>query len=663
MNDKLYKALRIIFLTLAIISMVFGFCKKVGLCASDGSGVSYLFQVPLPVNGSVGSGGYLDSSLVDTIVEKINAGDYSGYNYAQNAGFNDIDVLLFRGYNSSGNYLNFYAYKDCYVSSFSFPSDFTTYSTLCTFSSTGNYFLKVEYSLTSGSIQYVTSDRGNVSIPFYQLGDSNCYVIQSPSDNTYRFDNSKQITSYPVYLRDGSLSYNDSVVFSTGGSGSGDTEDGSGITDITDIIDEYSSDLPQIDDSDPADPSTPLGWLKKILTGIKNLGIYIVSSAAGIINTLRSIAVSILEAINRIYNFISDTIHNLMLAYLDFCNSIITNLPIWIGDIVDWVQDIYNWLYNVLDATLGTLIEHILDILDSIHDFFDRFWHGNSFSIDEILAAITGLPALIYSYFSSFISGFFTNLLATLNDWWEDSDSHLPNWLQELSRIIHNIYTMGIDPEDSDHRFSLVTLLVTLFEFNTNQALTDFSNNKYGAFIISVKSFCADFVTSLTGITASERVFFTLDLGNVFDNDYSNVESSVQPITIDFAWYIQPGPSGKSVRDIFIPVFCAFLYVSCVWLFIKRLPDILRGVAGAESSFFDALGPDEFAPTSHGIFTRGVSFNQPSLDKNPLSGFGSGQSGQYGVYSEGVSHNQPSLDKSPLSGSGGVHSGSSQFWY
>ena len=140
MNDnKFYKVLRIIFLTLAIVSMVFGLCKKVGLCASDGQGVSYLFEVPLRVNGSIGTGGHLDSALVDTIVQKINAGDYSGYNYATNAGFNNIDVLLFNGYNSSGNYVSLYAYKDCYVSYFNFPSDLTVNSNLASFSSTGNY--------------------------------------------------------------------------------------------------------------------------------------------------------------------------------------------------------------------------------------------------------------------------------------------------------------------------------------------------------------------------------------------------------------------------------------------------------------------------------------------------------------------------------------------
>ena len=630
MNDKLYKVLRIIFLALAIFSLVFTLAHKVGLCASDGSGVLYPFQVPLPVNGSLGSGGYLDSSIVDTIVEKINAGDYPGYNYAANAGFNDIDVLLFNGLNSSGNYLSFYVYKDCYISSFSFPSDFTTSSTLCTFSSTANYYLYIEYQLSTGSISYVTSRTGNISIPFYKVGDRDCYVIQSPSDNTYRIDNSKEIRNYPVYLRDGSLSYNDSVVFSTGGSGGGDIEDGSGITDIKDIIDSYDPDLPQIDDSDPSDPSTPGGWLKKILTGIKNLGIYIISSGAGIINTLRSIASSLLDAINRIYNFLSDTILNFLQSYSQFFNNLLSSLPTWIGNVVTAVQNIYNWLYNVLDTLFGDLIANIVDLYTDIHDFIQNFFHGNnnSFVLTDILNGILGLPATIYSYFSSFVTGFFTNLLDTLNDWLEDSDDHLPDWLNELKRIIHNIYTMGIDPEDSDHRFSLVYLLTNLFDFNTSQALVAFQNNKYGGFIISSKNWFSDFITALTGIQASNRVFFTLDLGTVFGNN----DSPISPIVIDFDWYTEPGPSGNSVRDIFIPVFCAFLYVSCIWLFIKRLPDIIRGVAGAESSFIDGL-PDDFAPTSHGVYTRGVS------------------------------HNQPSLDKSPLSGSGGVHSGSSQFWY
>lgn len=79
-------------------------------------------------------------------------------------------------------------------------------------------------------------------------------------------------------------------------------------------------------------------------------------------------------------------------------------------------------------------------------------------------------------------------------------------------------------------------------------------------------------------------------------------------ITIDFDWYTQAGAGRSSVRDIFIPVFCAFLYVSCIWLFIKRLPDILRGVAGAESSFMDGLYQNSDFVNSREFMVNGQSF-------------------------------------------------------
>ena len=76
MNDnKFYKVLRIIFLTLAIVSMVFGLCKKVGLCASDvgsGSGSSDEYLVLtnyFPIGA--GCGNNFSFSELDTVVANI----------------------------------------------------------------------------------------------------------------------------------------------------------------------------------------------------------------------------------------------------------------------------------------------------------------------------------------------------------------------------------------------------------------------------------------------------------------------------------------------------------------------------------------------------------------------------------------------------------------
>lgn len=634
MNDKLYKVLRIIFLALAIFSLVFTLAHKVGLCASGGGSTSYYpFESdrPLAVSGDVGSS-VLSDTIINTILTDLENGNYDGYKYNEHGfGVDEINLMLFREFNSSGNYVCLYAFNDGYIDSFTWPADYNTSSNFCNFKSRANYYLYIEYDFDTSSITYITSRNGNCWLTFQPLGNGRCWIESTPS-NSYAIKTNFDITDYPVYLRDGSLSYNGVVRFqnltpSGGGSSS------EGLDDVIDMIDqiEDNSDVPQIDDTDPADISNPIGFLRKILTGIKKLGTYIISGFSSMINAIKNAAAAIVQAIVDFYDFVRNNFYGLMQSFAQAFNNLLSSLPTWIGNVVTAVQNIYNWLYNVLDTTLGGLIAKIVQIVSYLHDlhtaildFIRNFFHGNNnnFVLTDILNGILGLPASIYSYFSSFVTGFFTNLLDTLNDWLEDSEDHLPDWLNELKRIIHNIYTMGIDPEDSDHRFSLVYLLTNLFDFNTSQAITAFRNNKYGGFIITSKNWFSDFITALTGVQPSERVFFTINLGTVF----GNLDSPIPPIEIDFNWYAQ-------IRDTFLPVFCAFLYVSVLWLFIKRLPDIIRGVAGAESSFMDGLPDNEFAPTSGGFFTTGVS------------------------------HNQPSLDKSPLSGSGGVHSGASQFWY
>jgi len=66
-DNKLYKVLRIIFLTLAIISLVFTLCKKVGLCASVNP-PSYTTDFPLPY-GPGSNIGYGTFPLTDEIIQ------------------------------------------------------------------------------------------------------------------------------------------------------------------------------------------------------------------------------------------------------------------------------------------------------------------------------------------------------------------------------------------------------------------------------------------------------------------------------------------------------------------------------------------------------------------------------------------------------------------
>lgn len=84
-DNKLYKVLRIIFLTLAIISLVFTLCKKVGLCASSGGGsVSYVptssSELPFPL--------YNFSPIPDSVITSCVEASYSSA-WGQYFGGND----------------------------------------------------------------------------------------------------------------------------------------------------------------------------------------------------------------------------------------------------------------------------------------------------------------------------------------------------------------------------------------------------------------------------------------------------------------------------------------------------------------------------------------------------------------------------------------------
>ena len=134
-HDKMYKFLRIAFLILAIVSLTFTIAYKVGHCeepsslgASSGgsnSGSTYFFATPLPVQPDVGSD-VLSSAIIDSIVDDLENGNYVGYPYNEHGfGVDEINCIIFREYNSSGNYVTCYAYKDMYIDSFTFPSDFS----------------------------------------------------------------------------------------------------------------------------------------------------------------------------------------------------------------------------------------------------------------------------------------------------------------------------------------------------------------------------------------------------------------------------------------------------------------------------------------------------------------------------------------------------------
>lgn len=319
-NNKLYKILRITFLILAIVSMTFSIFYKVGHCeepslgaSSGGSGNSsyYPFASDVPCYVGVKMGFPNDCNISDSIIESIVADiesdNHNYYKYAANAGFDNINLMLFREYSSGSNQVSFYAFKDGYIDSFTFPSDFSQQSSFCNFRSLNNYFLRVTYDLNDNRITYVSSTNGNSTLTFYPSTSALCWYQTALYDpilgtSIYGLKENVGVTNYPVYLRDGEISFNGSVRFSTSvSSGGGGSDKQDVIDDIDDSI-EDSSQLPQVDDELPADPTTP-NLIKKILSALKTINKTIGGVGISIVDTLKKILgkLDILDDIKQFY--------------------------------------------------------------------------------------------------------------------------------------------------------------------------------------------------------------------------------------------------------------------------------------------------------------------------------------------------------------------------
>ena len=317
-NNKLYKILRITFLILAIVSMTFTIFYKVGHCeepflgaSSGGSSNSsyYTFATPLPVVPEIGCSKPLTDTIISALVNRIQSGPYpTGYPYHEH-GFNNINLILFREYSAANNTVEVIAYYDGYINYFSWPSDLTTGSNLVGFKSLNNYGLRLTYDITNDSITYVSSVNGTYTLAYYAIGNSNCYIYTAFSDpilniDIYGIKTSFDIVNYPIYLRDGSLSYSGDVIFSSSVSPSGGESDKQdAIDDIDDSI-EDSSQLPQVDDDLPADPTTP-NLIKKILTALKTINSTIGGTGISIVDHLKKI-LGKLDLLDDIHEFYED---------------------------------------------------------------------------------------------------------------------------------------------------------------------------------------------------------------------------------------------------------------------------------------------------------------------------------------------------------------------
>lgn len=258
-----------------------------------------------------------------------------------------------------------------------------------------------------------------------------------------------------------------------------------------------------------------------------------------------------------------------------------------IGDLIGQVIDKLEEVYNKIEDFFGRVFETIFSWLESI---FDKLGSSDD-HLDQVEDNTSGLPSFMTSA-SSWMQNFWGNFKSNLGDFVENNLwGKLPDFMKAPFRIASWFYNHGL----KNGEFDFLTLWEYLFDFDSEIAYDQWKNNKYGDFILDVRDFFSNFVTAITGVTASDRVFFTISLGDHFG-------VYIPDIVIDFAWY-------ASIRDQYLPYFVAFLYVTVIWLFFKRLPDILKGVAGVESSFMDNL--PEHAPTHNGLFTEGVSHNQP----------------------------------------------------
>lgn len=396
----MYKKLRVIFLSLAIISMVFTLVYKVGHCAdssggsSDSSFYPFASDVPLPVASDVGCVG-LTQEIIDSLVNRIQSGPYpTGYPYHEH-GFNNINLILFSEF--SDNILQCRVYYDGYLSNFVFPDDFSVTSSIANFKSLNNYALRINYDVVNDEITYVQSNNGSYGLTFYPLGSSNCWIssVVSGVVNIYQVNKNQNIPLYPIYLRDGELSFNGVVRFSdsvnsSGGSGH---SKGGAIADISDSIDE-STDLPQVDDSAPSDSSSIPAWLQKILTALKSIN-----------SNLRGVGVSIVSGIGELIDKI-----------IEFCDNI------W-----DWIQNKFN---NFIDS-IGGFISDYNDIKDT--------------DSNDVIEALDN--SIIFGGFSTF-KGYLSTLDSIFN---VSASESAPVWRIPLNNTV--LYSQSLQYIEIDFSF------------------------------------------------------------------------------------------------------------------------------------------------------------------------------------------------------------------
>lgn len=190
-DNKIYKVLRIVFLTLAIISMVFALMKKVGLAAEDSSSSDVVSSFPLPISLSYGitpdQAATLSQLDFDSLINEVNTQRHT-----------NVDTVSLNDWTDSNNYTLVFYRSDWTITA---NSQNLTNSSSIRFGQGSNEISRaVRYS--NGSFDYGYSNIWGSYIYF------NTHLSQLPDGSSYLPSN-EFITNYPIYSQADSISTSD----------------------------------------------------------------------------------------------------------------------------------------------------------------------------------------------------------------------------------------------------------------------------------------------------------------------------------------------------------------------------------------------------------------------------------------------------------------------
>lgn len=416
--NKFYKVLRIIFLTLAIVSMLFLLMKRVGLAASGGGsdteGLVRSFPLPFGFDSGYGltveQSSYLSQLDYDSIIAQCNSIRPAPY-----------DIVCLVDWTSSENFiLGLYS------------TEWTMSINSETLSSQSNipfeFCVGVKY-----HDGYWDPWAGNYYNPSINIGS---HVTSLPDGSVY-LEEGEFITFYPIYAFDSSL-YTDSgfEVFSTSVPDSGSsypewTSKGKFLQNLKENSSELSSDqdLPSVDTSSPADPSNNASWFQKILNGLKVIS-----------ENIKAGVYTLGQSIGSFFDSLMDLIDDSVSKIQQSLQLVIDTITDKFQDFIDLVEDKWNsflsfftfpsqaevssFISSTLSQTeLGSLIDVVMSFLNTVGNLLGVGIVAPttlSFSFPYDLFGVTGTLVLDFSWYTPeirnivvavFLTWFYSGLL------------------------------------------------------------------------------------------------------------------------------------------------------------------------------------------------------------------------------------------------------------